>query len=372
MLCVVRSFCNVGRNKPCIRFVLPLSAIFHQPGWGAVFVLLLAMAGLFATTDLHAADGVISFLAVAREDASNTRYIEVTWETSREPDITQFELYRSTNSGSLPGTLIDSKDPLGNNQEGASYKYDDKDVVPGQTYYYTLAAKTAVGQSTFSANATINANTPTSTATPTATPTGPTPTVTYTPVATPTRTRTPTATTYIYIYSTWTPLPTLPATITRMYTNTPDPTPTPIPPTITPVPLPTETLTPTPSPLPPAFVTAPTPDLFASALEVPTPIPSVVPQAMLAVDTATATPTATNTSTPEATLTPSPSPTAQPAIFAPATISPQVRLSNTESPAPPAQGGRNVRLALILGGASLALATALGGALLAVWRSRQT
>ena len=65
--------------------------------------------------------------------------MRVAWETASELDNAGFNLYRSTvaegDAVKLNAALIPAQ---GGPTQGASYSYDDADVTPGTTYYYTL------------------------------------------------------------------------------------------------------------------------------------------------------------------------------------------------------------------------------------------
>ena len=65
--------------------------------------------------------------------------VEVEWDTATEIETAGFFLYRSDSEDGefllLNGDLIPSK---GDAQSGGTYSYLDKDVIPGETYYYLL------------------------------------------------------------------------------------------------------------------------------------------------------------------------------------------------------------------------------------------
>lgn len=65
--------------------------------------------------------------------------IRIEWETETEVNTAGFNLYRATSEdgdfAKLNGSLIPSK---GGPSSGASYEYVDRDVEPGQRYFYQL------------------------------------------------------------------------------------------------------------------------------------------------------------------------------------------------------------------------------------------
>jgi hypothetical protein len=69
----------------------------------------------------------------------NPPAVEVEWDTATEVDAAGFYLYRSQarngNFSLVNDKLIPSR---GNAVSGATYTYVDRNVVPGQTYYYVL------------------------------------------------------------------------------------------------------------------------------------------------------------------------------------------------------------------------------------------
>jgi uncharacterized repeat protein (TIGR01451 family) len=66
-------------------------------------------------------------------------FITVEWETAMEEDVWGFELYRGTTSNLADAEWIHSELSQGGRFAGHYYRYDDADIVSGQTYYYWLA-----------------------------------------------------------------------------------------------------------------------------------------------------------------------------------------------------------------------------------------
>lgn len=70
---------------------------------------------------------------------ANPVTVKVEWETATELDTAGFFLYRSQTADGefdlVNDTLIDSQ---GSAVSGAAYSYVDRDVEPGQTYFYVL------------------------------------------------------------------------------------------------------------------------------------------------------------------------------------------------------------------------------------------
>ena len=169
----------------------------------------------------------------------------------------------------------------GDSLTGTTYTYTD--LVAGATYFYTIRAANADGETSAWSD-----QVSTATATATATPT-PTPAATATPTPTPAATATPTPTPAAT--ATPTPTPAATATPTRTPTDTVTPTPTPTD-TVTPTPTPAATATPTRTPTdtvtPTLTPTATTGQPSDSSAADPTPTPSPTVVAALAAPVLTA------------------------------------------------------------------------------------
>jgi len=78
---------------------------------------------------------LVSFAVVQEGD-----YVRITWETAAELDNVGFNLYRSEASDGeyvqLNESLVPGQHP--GSSMGATYTWTDRDVQPGQTYYYRL------------------------------------------------------------------------------------------------------------------------------------------------------------------------------------------------------------------------------------------
>ncbi len=66
-------------------------------------------------------------------------FITVEWETAMEEDVWGFELYRGTTPHLSGAEAIHFEPSQGGRSGGHYYRYDDADIVYGQTYYYWLA-----------------------------------------------------------------------------------------------------------------------------------------------------------------------------------------------------------------------------------------
>jgi uncharacterized repeat protein (TIGR01451 family) len=66
-------------------------------------------------------------------------FITVEWETAMEEDVWGFDLYRGTTSNFAGAEWIHFELSQGGRFGGHYYRYDDADIVSGQTYYYWLA-----------------------------------------------------------------------------------------------------------------------------------------------------------------------------------------------------------------------------------------
>jgi uncharacterized repeat protein (TIGR01451 family) len=66
-------------------------------------------------------------------------FIAVEWETAMEEDVWGFELYRGTTPNFADAEWIHFELSQGGRFGGHYYRYDDADIVSGQTYYYWLA-----------------------------------------------------------------------------------------------------------------------------------------------------------------------------------------------------------------------------------------
>ena len=227
-----------------------------------------------------------SVTLVSFEVSEETGWARLEWETATEIDNAGFFVRRSATGGNLPGnyaqipvvdvetnestTLISAQ---GDSLLGAMYAYYDRDVAPGNAFYYLLEAVDFNSLSDFHGPITItlSGGNPTPTFTPTSTK-SPTPTVVVTTSITPTITATPTRT----------PTP----TITRTPTRTPTPPPT-FPPfnTVTPTRTQTPTLGPSPTNTPSPTVTL-TPSVTLHPLDLTltavlaqiTPLPTYTPR----------------------------------------------------------------------------------------------
>lgn len=70
---------------------------------------------------------------------SNPPAIKIEWDTATEIDAAGFYLYRSQ---SPDGAFVPVNEEMipsqGDAQTGATYEYTDREVLPGETYYYLL------------------------------------------------------------------------------------------------------------------------------------------------------------------------------------------------------------------------------------------
>lgn len=223
-----------------------------------------AVAKAFAVLPLDAAVTLVSFTASPQGQA-----IVVNWETASEVNMLGFYLWRSTEEGGSYSRISDLI-PAQGDIVGATYRFVDNAVEPGQTYFYKLEAVETTGASQFYGP--ISATLPLPTPTPSLTPTPTfTPTPSFTPTPTPTFTPVPG----------FTPSPTPSFTPTPAPTFTPTPRPTPLPP-LSPTPTFTRTSTPTPAPSPEPSPTsaptlAPSPSLVFTSPLLPTPSPAFLP-----------------------------------------------------------------------------------------------
>jgi hypothetical protein len=79
---------------------------------------------------------LVSFKA---EESEHHNVVTVQWETSAEIDTVGFYLWRSESKDGVYTKITDDLTPAqGGDSWGASYLYDDYDVLSGKTYYYQL------------------------------------------------------------------------------------------------------------------------------------------------------------------------------------------------------------------------------------------
>jgi len=98
-----------------------------------------------AFTEKPTAIDLLSFAAEAGAD-----HVMLAWETSTEVDNAGFNLWRSEATDGPYAKVNDVLIPAeGDAVSGASYTYDDTDVVQGVTYYYKLEDVDVRGVSTF-------------------------------------------------------------------------------------------------------------------------------------------------------------------------------------------------------------------------------
>ena len=232
--------------------------------------------------------------------------VELSWTTVH--GATRYELWAWD-------SVNDWRPIGGDGLTGTTYTHID--LVAGATYFYTIRAANANGETSAWSD---QVSTATATATATATPT-PTPAATATPTPTPAATVTPTHTPAATVTPTHTP----PATVTPTHTPPATVTPTPTPAaTVTPTRTPAATVTPTHTP--PATVT-PTHTPAATVTPTRTPPATVTP-------THTPAATVTPTHTPPATVTPTHTPpaTVTPTHTPPATVTPTHTPAATVTP----------------------------------------
>ncbi len=101
--------------------VIDTSIFFGDPA------LNLRLPPIALAVDLAAFD------ATAQDGA-----VRVAWETVSEHDTVGFRLYRSQSAGQVGEMLAFMPSQSPGSSQGASYEYIDRDVVPGQSYWYTL------------------------------------------------------------------------------------------------------------------------------------------------------------------------------------------------------------------------------------------
>jgi len=89
-----------------------------------------------APSDTTAPDPLTGVTAVANDK----QQIAVSWNASSAPDFDHYIVYRSTE----PNTALRKQDRL-HAVSGNGYLDDDKDLVPGQTYYYSVVAVDSAG-----------------------------------------------------------------------------------------------------------------------------------------------------------------------------------------------------------------------------------
>ncbi len=77
-------------------------------------------------------------------------FVNVTWQTGREPDLSGFRVYRST-SGDGPFTLLTTQviPGTGDAVTGARYQFQNRPPSAGATYYYRLEMVNIANQSSF-------------------------------------------------------------------------------------------------------------------------------------------------------------------------------------------------------------------------------
>ncbi len=73
----------------------------------------------------------------------NTNYIELSWDMSPQADVTQYNIYRGTVSGSL--SLLTTVDVSGR-AITPQHQYQDTQIIFGTTYYYQVSAVTSESQ----------------------------------------------------------------------------------------------------------------------------------------------------------------------------------------------------------------------------------
>ncbi len=104
-----------------------------RSAWSRIFVGLLALGGLVAAW------------SALQEWRDATVVVE--WSTASELDTVGFNLYRSEQPvggyAKINTTVIPSS---GDALSGGDYRYEDRDVQAGRTYYYALADVTPSGE----------------------------------------------------------------------------------------------------------------------------------------------------------------------------------------------------------------------------------
>ena len=124
-----------------------LSGTIGQPDAGGLSGGSYMLVGGFwsAFTEKPTTIDLYSFTAEAGDDR-----VTLAWETGTEVDNAGFNLWRSEAADGEYARINDALIPAeGDAVSGASYTYDDTDVVQGVTYYYKLEDVDVHGASTF-------------------------------------------------------------------------------------------------------------------------------------------------------------------------------------------------------------------------------